>query len=95
MGDVRPMSRTLIKRLRWLFFYGSMKLIALAGIVASLSLIGIALYGLFSSAQENLKVGVVLLIPSVALFVYSIKLLRLSKVTPQEVDKWFSGARQK
>lgn len=89
------MSRTLIKRLRWLFFYGSIKLLALAGVVASLSLIGLALYGLFISVQENLKVGVVLLIPSVFMLAYSIKLLKLSKVTPTEVDKWFSGARQK
>ncbi len=72
-----------------------MKLIAMAGIVASLVLIGIALYGLISSAQEYLKVGVFLLIPSVALLAYSIKLLRLSKVSPSEIDKWFSGARQK
>lgn len=90
-----PMSRTLIKRLRWLFFYGAMKLIALAGIVASLVLIGIALQGLISSAKEHVRVGVVLLIPAVALLVYSIKLLRLSKVSPSEVEKWFSGVRQK
>mgnify|MGYP001769229201 CR=1 FL=1 len=89
------MSRTLIKKLRWLFFYGSIKLLALAGVVASLSLIGLALYGLFISVQENLKVGVVLLIPSVFMLAYSIKLLKLSKVTPTEVDKWFPGARQK
>ena len=78
-----------------MFFYGSIKLLALAGVVASLSLIGLALYGLFISVQENLKVGVVLLIPSVFMLAYSIKLLKLSKVTPTEVDKWFPGARQK
>lgn len=89
------MSRTLIKKLRWLFFYGSIKLLALAGVVASLSLIGLALYGLFISVQEYLKVAIVLLIPSVFMLAYSIKLLRLSKLTPTEVDKWFSGARQK
>ena len=92
---VRPMSRTLIKRLRWLFFYAFMKLIGVAGIVASLSLIGIALYGLFSSVQKNLQVGIVLLIPSLALLAYSIKLLRLSNVTPDDVDRWFAGARKK
>lgn len=72
-----------------------MKLIGVAGIVASLSLIGIALYGLFSSVQKNLQVGIVLLIPSLALLAYSIKLLRLSNVTPDDVDRWFAGARKK
>lgn len=89
------MSRTLIKRLRWLFFYGSIKLLALAGVVASLFLIGLALYGLFISVQEYLKVAIVLLIPSVFMLAYSIKLFRLSKLTSTEVDKWFSGACQK
>lgn len=72
-----------------------MKLIGVAGIVASLSLIGIALYGLFSSVQGYLQVGIVLLIPSLALLAYSIKLLRLSNVTSDDVDRWFSGVRKK
>ena len=89
------MSGTLIKRLRWFFFYAFMKLIGVAGIVASLSLIGIALYGLFSSVQGYLQVGIVLLIPSLALLSYSIKLLRLSNVTSDDVDRWFAGVREK
>lgn len=89
------MSGTLVKRLRWLLFYAFMKLIGVAGIVASLSLIGIALYGLFSSVQGYLQVGIVLLIPSLALLAYSIKLLRLSNVTSDDVDRWFSGVRKK
>ena len=72
-----------------------MKLIGVAGIVASSSLIGIVLYGLFSSQQKYLQFEIVLLIPSLALLSYSIKLLRLSNVTSDDVDRWFAGVREK
>jgi len=56
-------------------------------------LISLSVYGLFWSAHQ--MASVVIGVPSVFLFVYTIKLIRLRSFSPEEVNKWYSGRKEK
>ena len=84
----------LIERIRWFVFYLAIKSIAIAGFLLSLLLICMSIYGLLSDASGHQMTGVVLGIPSVMLFAYTIRLFRLSSFSSEEVNKWFTVKKE-
>lgn len=84
----------LIELIRWLIFYFAIKSIAVAGFFLSLILICISIYGLLSDVSGHQRTGVVLGIPSVMMFVYTIRLFRLSNFSSEDVNKWYTGKKE-
>ena len=84
----------LIERIRWLVFYFATKSIVVAGLVLSLILICISIYGLLSNESGHRTTGGVLGIPSVMLLVYTIRLFRLSNFSSEDVNKWYTGKNE-
>ncbi len=85
---------TLIERVRWLFFQCAIKATASAGFLMSLVLIAISAYGLLSEEPEHQRTGLILGIPSVFIFIYTTRLLRLSNFSAEEVNKWYSRGKE-
>jgi hypothetical protein len=75
-----------------LFFWLAIRAIAIAGLFLSLILISLSVYGLFGA--EHQMAWVVIGVPSVFLFVYTFKLIRLGSFSSEEVNKWYSGKKE-
>jgi hypothetical protein len=86
--------RKLVERIRWLVFYFATKSIAIAGLILSLILICISIYGLLSGESGQQRTGAVLGIPSIILFIYTIRLFRLSNISSEDVNKWYPGKKK-
>jgi hypothetical protein len=86
----RPMA---FERVRWLFFWLAIRVLATAALFLSTAVIFLSAYGLFRSEQT--MVWIVIGTPSVFMFVSAIKLIRGWNFSPDEVNAWYSGGKEK
>lgn len=80
--------------MRCWFFIFALKLIGVAGLIISVILIVISIYGLLSEETRSQWIGVIIGIPSVALFFYAIRLLKLRNFAAEDINRKHSGNKE-